>query len=227
MELGGTGSGFVAYIAALAAMVLSHAVLSAPGVRPLLVRRLGRPGFIAVYSAVSFGALAALVWTYLTVDSGPWLFEPPTSAPLAAVVIMPLAVFLVVGRITTPYGAPEAPLAPAGIYRVCRYPGSVGLLIWALLHLINFGDARRALLFGVMALISILALVKNDRLRRRADDGHLDDTRIVPFSAIFAARQEMPWREIAWWRFALAAAIYLALLLGHPWLLGADPLALL
>ena len=225
MDLGESGFAFIAYIVALAAMVLSHALLSAPAVRSRMIERLGRPGFIAVYSAISLATFAALVWTYQSADSGPWLFDPPAGGRMAAAAIMPLAVFLVIGRITTPHGEPEAPRAPEGIYRVCRYPGSVGLLIWAGLHLVNLGDARRTLLFAAMALIAVLAFIKNDRLRRRAKRESTEETRILPFSDILAGRRHMPWREIGWWRFALTAVLYGALLLGHPYVLGIAPLA--
>ncbi|MFQ5785899.1 MAG: NnrU family protein [Alphaproteobacteria bacterium] len=221
--------GFAAYLAAAAALVASHAVLSAPNVRPALIRGLGRPGFYAAYSALSFAALGAFVWTYAAVGSGFQLYQPLPGARLAVIALMPVAVFLVTGRITTPYGAPEAPRPAYGVYRICRFPGSVGLLLWAVLHLLNMGDARRTVLFATMALISVLALIKNQRLRRasaRADgDADFADTRLVPFSAILAGRQRLVWREIGWRRLALTLAVYFALLFGHPYLIGVDPLA--
>ncbi|MEE8202270.1 MAG: NnrU family protein [Alphaproteobacteria bacterium] len=221
--------GFAAFLAAAVALVASHAVLSTPAVRPLLVRRFGHAGFLALYSAVSLAALAAFVWGYRAAEVDLWLYQPPPALRMVAVAAMPLAVFLVVGRLTTPCGTPDDPLPPAGVYRVCRFPGSVGVLLWAALHLANVGFARPVILFATMAVIALVAVVNNERVRRRLARGggaaHLAETSLVPFAAVAARRQRLAWAEIGWWRLALTLAVYLALLFGHPYVIGVDPLA--
>ncbi len=221
--------GFAAYLAAAVALVASHAVLSAPALRPLLQRRLGKAGFHALYSAVSLAALAAFVWGYRAAAVDVWLYRPPPGAGLVAVAAMPLAVFLVVGRLTTPCGAPADPLPPAGVYRICRFPGSVGLLLWAALHLASLGFARPVILFATVALIALIALAKNEWVRRRlAREGgaaYLGETSLAPFAAVAARRARLVWGEIGWWRLALTLAVYLALLFGHARVIGVDPLA--
>jgi len=72
---------FALYVAAAGALVASHAVPSAPGVRPALIRGLGRRGFFAFYGALSAATFAAFVWAYMGVDSGAWLFAPPAAHP--------------------------------------------------------------------------------------------------------------------------------------------------
>ncbi len=220
---------FALYLAAAGILVASHAVPSAPGIRPALIRGLGRRGFFAAYGILSTVTLAAFIWTYAAVEPGDWLYTPPENGHLIAVLVMPLAVFLIVGRLTTPYGAPEAPAAPAGIYRICRFPGSFGLLIWSLLHLLNMGDARRTVLFATMVAISLIALAKNEWVRRRiarnGGQAWLDETSLIPFAAQIAGRQRIVWSEIGWRRIGLTLAAYAALLLGHPYVLGIDPLA--
>ena len=211
--------GFGAYIVAAVALVASHAVLSARPVRPALRRRLGAVGFYVVYSAVSLAALAAFVWAFLSVGAGPALFAPPPGARHAAIALMPLAVFLVLCRLTTG----PAP-TPGGVYRVSRFPGSVGVLLWALLHLLNMGDARRVLLFATMAAIALIALVRNERQRRR-DGDPAPSVGILPFASTIMRRAPLPWREIGWHRLATTVAVYMALLLAHPYVLGVDPLA--
>ena len=220
---------FALYVAAAGVLVASHAVPSAPGIRPALIRGLGRKGFFAAYGILSTVTLAAFVWAYLGADTGDWLYTPPESGRLLAVLVMPLAIFLIVGRLTTPYGAPEAPNAPAGIYRICRFPGSLGLLIWASLHLLNMGDARRVVLFATMVAIVLIALAKNEWVRRRlagaGGAAYLDETALIPFAAQITGRQSIVWGEIGWGRIALTLATYAALLLGHPYVIGVDPLA--
>ena len=156
---------------------------------------------------------------FLWGGAGPPLFEPPPGARHAAVALMPLAVFLVLCRLTTR----PAP-TPGGIYRVSRFPGSVGVLLWALLHLLNMGDARRGLLFATMVAIALAALVRNERQRRR-DGDPAPTVGILPFASTVTRRSPLPWREIGWRRLAAAATVYLALLFAHPYVLGVDPLA--
>ncbi|MCI0429053.1 MAG: hypothetical protein L0210_00715 [Rhodospirillales bacterium] len=151
-----------AFIAAALGLFASHAVLSAPGVRPALIRSLGRSGFQAL------------------------------------------------------------------IYRITRFPGSTGLLIWAGLHLAATGDLRRVVLFATMAAIALFAILKNDWVLRRADSsearGFRAATSVVPFAAIIAGRQRLASGEIGW-RFPVVALLpYAALLLAHPLLFEVDPL---
>ncbi len=217
--------GFPEFIAAAIVLVLSHAVPSAPSVRPGLISRLGKPGFFVLYSLVSMAALAAFLWAYARSDLGPTLYPPLAGGSWVAVALMPLAVVLVVGRLTTPYGTPEAPRSPHGIYRICRFPGCTGLFIWVFLHLINLGDSRRVLFFLTMGVITLAALIKNQRLRHRSEkEGQLLAS-LPTGSAIAAARRRFVWREFGWWRLGLSLVVYFVLLLGHPFVIGADPLA--
>jgi uncharacterized membrane protein len=124
-------------------MIISHALLSAPALRERMMTALGRTWFYAVYSTISTAALALLVWAYWHAPSEFSLYEPLPGAGQTAVLLMPLAFFLMVCRVSTPYGQPSAPLAPVGIYRVCRYPGSLGLLLWTVLHLANRARTER------------------------------------------------------------------------------------
>lgn len=201
----------------LAALVGSHIVPSSPSVRRRLLSRLGRKGFHALYSLVSLAALTGVILAYRATDTGPWLWIPPPEARYPAILLMPVAIFLVVCRLTTRPDPAEA----RGIYRVTCVPGSLGVLIWTLLHLANVGTARIILVFASMALIALFALVKNVRLaspaQRRAG--------VIPFAAILMGRQRLAWNEIGWLRLCLGLAAYLSILLLHPHVIGLDPLA--
>lgn len=208
-------------------LVLGHAVPSAPGLRERLIAGLGRGGFVALHSAVSLATLAFLVWTYLRVESVA-LYWPPEALRWLAVALMPLAFLLVAGRIATPFGSLRQPRAPRGIYRLCRFPGSLGLLLWALLHLGATGDSARVVLFGAMAAIALWALFKNETLLRRAGTGAAArfhaGTSLLPGLAILAGRQSWPRGELGWRWPAAALTAWLALLLLHPLIFGVDPL---
>lgn len=221
--------GWTAYLAASLALVLSHAALSAPGVRPWLYGRLGRNAFYVFYAVISTVALAAFVLAFRAADSGPLLFVAAGSARLAAVVLMPFAFVGVVARLTTRAQAGSALLPPAGIYRITRTPGSLALLLWAGLHMLNMGDAKRFTAFAVMALISIVAIVKNEIVLTRSDDPLAEAwrqrTKLTPFLALDRARLTQALGEIGWLRLAGGLVAYAAALALHPLVVGLDPLA--
>lgn len=212
----------------LAALILfaSHALPSWPGVRPALMARLGRTGFKVAYSLLSLGALALFIVAYRAADGAGLLFVPLGWADPLVVAGMPPVFLLLVGRVTTRFGDPSAPNPPVGIYRVTRFPGSVGLLAWALLHLQATGDGRRAVLFGTMAAIALFAMVKNDWILRRGEAGraYRAETSILPFAAMLGGRHSVAWREIGWARLVGGLAAYAAMILAHPHLFGIDPL---
>jgi uncharacterized membrane protein len=200
-------------------LVGSHVVPGLPGVRAFLIAALGRRVFLAVYSVVSLAALVLVVWSYRAADAGTWLWFPPVEARIVAVLAMPVALFLLVGRLTTPGGSAE----PAGIYRITAVPGSLSVLLWTLLHLATLGGARQVILFAGMAAIALFALVKNWRTaapaRRQAG--------ILPFAGIVRGRERFVWGEIGWGRLLLTVALWAVLLLLHPVVIGPDPLAYL
>ena len=220
--------GWTAYIAASLGLILSHAALSAPGVRPWLRARLGRAGFYTVYTIVSTAALAAFVAAFIAADSGPLLFVPTWPARIAALILMPLAFFGVVARLSTPAQRGETLLPPAGIYWITRAPGSLAILLWAVLHMLNMGDAKRFTAFAVMALIALIAIVKNEIVLARSKDTLAPvwrrQTGLVPMTARDGKGAPQALGEIGWWRIAVSLGAFAATLLLHPYVFGPDPL---
>jgi uncharacterized membrane protein len=130
---------------------------------------------------------------------------------------MLIATFLVTTRLTTRASSDR----PIGIYRVTAVPGSFGVLLWALVHLLNLGEARAVVVFAGLAAMTVFALVKNLALAGPA----YRDVGWLPFAAIVSGRQILPWREIGWWRVGLALLVYATILHLHPIVIGRDPLA--
>jgi uncharacterized membrane protein len=204
-------------IAATLLVIASHVVPSAPGLRGRLIQALGRPGFYTGYALSSLLTLGLLIWAYRAVGPQPWLYAPFPAARHIALAAMPIAILLVIARLTTRV----EPNLPRGIYRIMAAPGSFGILLWALVHLLNLGEARAVVVFGGLALMTLIALVKNLLL---AAPGYRD-VGWVPFAAIAAGRQTFIWREIGWWRLGLALVVYASLLHLHPIVIGRNPLA--
>lgn len=218
----------VRLIAAALALFASHALLSAPPIRPWLIDRVGRRGFQALHGTVSAVALAVFILAYAGVEVNGLLYAPPAGAGPAAVALMPVAFLPVAARLSTRFGEVSAPLPAHGIYRVTRHPGSIGLLVWAGLHLAATGDVKRVTLFSTMAAIALFAIVKNDLVLRRASAkqarGLREETSVVPFAAILGGRQRLALAEIGWRTPLLALIAYAIMLRAHPTLFGVDPL---
>jgi len=188
--------------AALVLLVLTHLVPSAPGVRPACIRVMGLAGFRVVYSGVSLAVVAWLVVAYINATDAPWLWTPPEWGRWVAVFLMPVSLWLIAVRML------QRPRdVRTGIYRVIPAPGSVGILLWALLHLLNVGHARAVLLFGVFAAIAAVAAVKNTRTAPRV-------------AAPDAVATGPDWKPIV-----SALTVWMILLAIHPHVIGVDPLA--
>ena len=113
------------------------------------------------------------------------------------------------------------PDRPHGIYRITAIPGSLGVLLWTLVHLLNLGEARAVIVFAGLALMALIALLKNLVL---AGTGYRT-VDWLPLAAIVRGREVLVWREIGWWRVGLALLMYAGLLYLHPLVTGRDPLA--
>jgi uncharacterized membrane protein len=202
----------------LAALVLiaTHLLPAAPPLRGRLIAAFGNRPYYVGYGLLSTLALGLVIWSYRRAGPGDWLYGPFDNARATAVALMPVAIFLVIGRLTTP-----ARGTLRGIYRITTIPGSLGTLLWTLLHLLNVGEDRTVLLFGAMAGIAAVAAVKNTLVAaRRWPAGSA-----LPFAALLGGRIAADWAGIGWLRLGLAVALYVALLGLHPLVIGVDPLA--
>jgi uncharacterized membrane protein len=204
-------------IAATVLVIASHVVPSNPGLREHLIGTFGRSVFYAGYSLLSLLTLGLLIWAYRAAGLQDRLYTPYPAVRIVAVVAMFAAAFLVTARLTT--RAP--PDRPIGVYRVTAVPGSLGVLLWALVHLLNLGEARAVVVFAGLGIMTLIALIKNLALAGPA----YRDVGWLPFAAIVSGRQILPWREIGWWRVGLALLVYAIILHLHPIVIGRDPLA--
>jgi uncharacterized membrane protein len=204
-------------IAATVLVIASHVVPSAPRMRACLIGAFGRSGFYVAYSLASILTLGLLIWAYRAAGPQEWLYTPAPAARTVALLTMLLATFLLTTRLTTP--AP--PDHPIGIYRVTAAPGSLGVLLWTLVHLLNLGEARAVVVFAGLAAMTLFALLKNLAVAGPT----YRKVGWLPFAAIVSGREIFVGREIGWWRVGLALLVYASLLCLHPIVIGRDPLA--
>ena len=217
-------------LAAVAIFVGGHFALSSPRARGSLIQRLGPQRFTGLYSI--FAALG-LVWVIFAYARAPYVEVWPTLSllrPVPTVLMALVAVLLVAG--TTQYNPTTvmqnvdpglADPAP-GILKVTRHPVMWAFGLWALAHLPVNGDLASLLLFGGFAILALHGTRRIDA-RRRAGNAQAYDrltavTSNVPFVALIEGRARLSLAEIGWPRLALAALLYVALFVLHPWIAG-------
>lgn len=180
----------------------------------------------------SLAALAGLIWLVFAWRSAPYLplWGQPAGFRYLAVILMPLAFYFGVAAFTTPNPllSPAPELAPVGVLRITRHPLMWGIAWWAGLHLLANGDLAAVIFFGTFLVLAVKGTFDLDRKRLR-DHGerwqrYLQITSNLPFQAILQGRQHLNWRELGWWRIALALALYGGLLHAHAKLFGVAPL---
>lgn len=177
--------------------VVSHIVLTAPGVRPRLAQALGEKAFRVAYSGL---AAALLVWAAAAYRAAPYveLWFPETFLRHISLTVMPLAFVLLVGGVTAPnpsaLGVNSQGLAaggPVGMLKITRHPVMWAIALWGVVHLIARGDAASVILFGGLAVLALAGAKAQDvKKRKQLGDAWADfedQTSFVPFAALARA----------------------------------------
>lgn len=224
-------------VAASAFFVLIHLLISGTRVRDGLIARIGQGPYMGLFVVLS---IAGLVWLGFAFGEAR---ASPANAPYWSVgdasrhiqmALQLVAVLLIVIGLSTPNptsvrqeSAIERPVR--GILRVTRHPFLWGVALWALGHLVVNGDRASLILFGSLLVLAVTGTASIDAKRKRALgeawDGFAAQTSNVPFAAIVAGRQRLMLGEIGVWRILAAVAVYLALILAHPWITGVPAMA--
>ena len=223
--------------AALFWIVLHFAVAGSP-LRWAIAAKVGEKGFRALFSLLS---LAGLIWLIVSYGAATrldsfygirvvedWMFWAP------AILMVP-ALILFVGSVSTPNPTMvegERHLAAAeparGVFRITRHPMLWAFLLWAASHLLANGDLASLFLFGSIMVVAAGGMGSIDRKQARRDPAgwrrFASVTSVLPFAAIAQGRNRLVYGEIGWWRLALAAAAWVALVAVHRWAFGVPPL---
>lgn len=205
-----------------------HLGLSSHPLRGRLVDKLGAKGFQGLYSLIS---LATFVMTILTFRSAPYmgLWQPAAWTRYIPNILMPIAFVLLVLAVTTknPTVAGQEKLAaaePVGIVKITRHPMLWAFTLWGLGHIPPNGDARSVILFGSMALVSVLGMLHIDARRKRALGeswkAFAEKTSLVPFGAILSGKAKVGLLEVGVGRIFVGLFLYAVMLMAHRWLFG-------
>ena len=212
----------------------THFGLSSPALRPLLVARLGERLFVGLYSLLQILLLVWLGRSYAVAPFVP-LWSPPGWTAWIPLIAMVPALLLMVGGLVQPNptavmqdakGPPDA--AVRGMLTVTRHPVMWAFALWALSHLAANGDAASIVLFGAIAVLALAGTLAIDAKKRArwgaAWNGFAARTSNLPLAAAAAGRTRLDLAGIGWLTPVIAAAVYVALILLHPLVIGVGAL---
>ena len=179
-----------------------HLLPTAPDVRAGLIARFGAGAYKAGFSILSLIGFAVIVMGYhkmqLHPGKNPVLWNPPLWTRHIALALMLPAMILIV-----------ASLVPSRIRSTVKNPMLIGIIIWALAHLLANGDVASLLLFGTFLAYAIYDLKSVNARGAKGPLGNTEPKSIVNDVIVVG----------------VGVALYLALLLGlHQYLIGVAPL---
>jgi len=173
----GEGQGLVQLAAAGTAFVGTHLLLSNPLRRPM-VRALGEPAFLAVYSVIALLSLGWLVVAFARMTAGPALWDGTALLPwLVASLLTVLAAVLFVASFNGNPALPGARMLaglsarkPWGVFRVTRHPMMMAFALWAVAHVLISPTLRSLLLCAAIGGLALGGAALQDR-RKLATTG--------------------------------------------------------
>jgi uncharacterized membrane protein len=168
----------VAVIIALwVVFALTHVVLSSNPLRPRAVRLFGERLYQGLYSLIAFAVFVPLVLVYAgNKHAGPllWFVEPNLLIDTIMRIGNTIAAILVVAGLfrPSPTGVTGMPSRrPRGVQRITRHPLFMGIVLWALMHLLVNGFASDAVFFGGFVVFGLLGSWHQDRRQKALPDG--------------------------------------------------------
>lgn len=180
-------SDLASLIAACAAFVGSHFILSHP-LRAPLVARMGERAFMAVYSLVALATFAWMVIAFRAAPAGLYLWAVPAWFGTVAQLVMLFASILLVGSFFGNPAMPEAKVkdwAPRGVFAITRHPMMWSFALWAFVHGALAPEPRNLILCGAIGFLALAGAAGQDAKKARLMGpkwrGWVSRTSFVPF----------------------------------------------
>jgi len=154
----------------------THLVLASSRVEPVLVARLGRNGYLGLYSLVAFACFVPLCWVYFSNrHAGAWLWVVPAVGWLRPLLFAGLlfAFVLIAASLLRPSPAglvPAGDVRPGGVYLLTRHPMMTGIALIGLLHLLPNGSTADVAFFGGLTLFPLIGAWHQDMRKLAAGD---------------------------------------------------------
>lgn len=129
-----------------------HVLPMAPATRLRLRAAWGEQRYKLAYSVVSVVGIVLIVLGWRSAGAGPQLFAPLPLAIAAAPYVMTVAFILLASS-----------HSPSHLRATVKHPMLLGVILWAIVHLLANGDARGTLLFGAFLVYAVVDLVSVTR----------------------------------------------------------------
>ena len=123
----------------------------APSFRANMQKRLGENGYKGIFSLLLLGSMVLIVFGWR--GAAPqYVYTPVAALRGPALLLLVLAFWLMV-----------VSSRPSRLHLLLRHPQLTGVGLWGVAHLLLNGDSRALLLFGSMALWSLLEMFAMNR----------------------------------------------------------------
>jgi uncharacterized membrane protein len=182
------------------AFVGTHFLLSHP-LRAPLVRLMGEPAFLGVYSVI---AVATLTWMIVAYRSAPLtalMWQMGDVLWVIVTLLMLIASVLLAGSLVgnpafpKPGAAATAPGVARGVYAVTRHPMLWSFAIWGFAHILVYPTAKTFIVAVAIAMLSLVGAALQDQKKRRLQPDVWPQwerrTSFIPFAAITAGKARL------------------------------------
>jgi uncharacterized membrane protein len=214
-----------------------HILISGTRLRDAITGAIGENAYMGFFSLASLAAIVWLAISYNAAQRGgadPLLYNLGPGVRHLGIPVVALAFLLGVQGLLMPSPTSVRQENTAlkdgtlkGVLRITRHPFLWGVAIWSAFHLAANGDEASVIFFGSFFVLSLLGTFSIDAKRRRkmgdAWNSFASKTSNIPFAAVISGRTSLKLGESFGWRFWLAAAIFVAILLAHAHIFGVSP----
>lgn len=222
--------------AAAAVFLGLHLLIAGTKLRDGITGAIGERAYLMLFSLASIAAIIWLAMRYNAAQLGvnPQLYVPGPGVTHMGIPVILFAFWLGVQGLfmanptsVQQEGAATKKDVVKGVLRITRHPFLWGVVIWSAFHLTANGDQASVIFFGTFFVLALLGTFSIDAKRKRkmgkAWDAFAAKTSNIPFGAVITGRTKLKLSEDFGWRFWVALAIFVAILLAHVHLFGVSP----
>jgi uncharacterized membrane protein len=223
-------------IAAAAAFLAVHLVVSGTRVRDAITGVIGEGPYLGLFSLASIGIIVWLAIAYKSAQASGddrELYDLGRGVHDLGIPIVALAFLIGVQGLMMPNptsvrqegAAREANIK--GVMRITRHPFLWGVVLWSGFHLAANGDLASVIFFGTFFVLALFGTFSIDAKRRRKLGAtwaaFAAKTSNIPFAAAIAGRNALNIGESFGWRFWAALGLFIAVLFAHVHIFGVSP----
>lgn len=209
--------------------LITHLGISSTPLRGALVNGLGEGPYLGIYSLLAAATIGFLVYAYVHVSHGMFLWVPGVPEHAFAKTLMPFAFVLLVSGLMaknpTAVRADAAVNAPLdGMLKIVRHPVQWAFLLWAIGHIVANGDKASIVFFGTFAILSGVGMLAMDAKRRHRPEPAWQtfyaSTSYWPFGALIGGRTSLKASDLNWLAIGIALVLFVLAYVFHPWIAG-------